>query len=211
MTGGISKRLQKPHSKSSQMRTDLAREAVAEISDELLLLLSDAFSLFLKAKKFHWHVTGPHFREYHLMLDEQAGQIFAMTDVIVERARKMGASTVRSISDISRHQRLKDNNEEGLAPVRMFEELRADNQQLTIFLRQLHEVCERHNMLPLRVSSRSGLTKPNVGHGFYQRHWSISDSCRRNTVASKPNTKEMLKNPTVTRADVVSQSANLNP
>ena len=145
MTGSISKRLQKPHSKSSQMRTDLAREAVAEISDELVLLLSDAFSLFLKTKNFHWHVTGPYFREYHLMLDEQADQIFAMTDVIAERARKMGASTVRSISDISRHQRLKDNNEEGLPPFRMFEELRADNQQLTMFLRRLHEVCERHN------------------------------------------------------------------
>jgi len=127
------------------MRTDLAREAVAEISDELLLLVSDAFSLFLKTKNFHWHVTGPNFREYHLMLDEQADQIFAVTDAIAERARKMGASTVRSISDISRHQRLKDNNEEGLAPFRMFEDLRADNQQLTIFLRRLHEVCERHN------------------------------------------------------------------
>jgi starvation-inducible DNA-binding protein len=79
------------------------------------------------------------------MLDEQADQIFAMTDVIAERARKMGASTVHSISDISRHQRLKDNNDEGLAPLRMFEELLVDNQQLTIFLRQLHEVCERHN------------------------------------------------------------------
>ena len=145
MTGSISNKLQKTHSKSSQMRTDLAREAVAEISDELLRLLSDAFSLFLKTKNFHWHVTGPHFREYHLMLDEQAAQIFAMTDVIAERARKMGASTIRSISDISRHQRLKDNNEEGLPPFRMFEELRADNQQLTIFLRRLHEVCERHN------------------------------------------------------------------
>jgi starvation-inducible DNA-binding protein len=133
------------HSTMPEMRTDLTREAVAEISDELLLLLSDVFSLFLKTKNFHWHVTGPHFREYHLMLDEQADQIFAMTDVIAERARKMGAPTVRSISDISRHQRLKDNNDEGLAPLRMFQELRADNQQLTVFLRQVHKVCERHN------------------------------------------------------------------
>src|SRR5258708_39561979 len=116
-----------PQSKSSEMRTDLAREAVAEISAELLLLLSDVFSLFLKTKNFHWHVTGPHFREYHLMLDEQADQIFAMTDVIAERARKMGGSTVRSISDISRHQRLKDTNEEGTAPLRMFREFIAVN------------------------------------------------------------------------------------
>jgi starvation-inducible DNA-binding protein len=127
------------------MRTDLAREAVAEISDELLLLLSDVFSLFLKTKNFHWHVTGPHFREYHLMFDEQADQIFATTDVIAERARTMGASTVRSISDISRHQRLKNNDDKGLAPLRMFEELHVDNQPLTMFLRQLHEVCQRHN------------------------------------------------------------------
>ena len=168
------------HSKSSEMRTDLAREAVAEISDELLLLLSDVFSLFLKTKNFHWHVTGPHFREYDPMFDEQADQIFATTDVIAERAPTMGASTVRSISDISRHQRLKDNNDKGLAPLRMFEEAHVDNQQLTMFLRQLHESVNGTMMLPLRVSSRSGLTKPNVGHGFYQRHWSISDSYRRN-------------------------------
>jgi starvation-inducible DNA-binding protein len=127
------------------MRTDLAREAVAEISDELLLLLSDVFSLFLKTKNFHWHVTGPHFREYDPMFDEQADQIFATTDVIAERAPTMGASTVRSISDISRHQRLKDNNDKGLAPLRMFEEAHVDNQQLTMFLRQLHEVFQRHH------------------------------------------------------------------
>jgi len=133
------------HSKSSEMRTDLAREAVAEISDELLLLLSDVFSLFLKTKNFRWHVTGPHFREYDPMFDEQADQIFATTDVIAERAPTMGASTVRSISDISRHQRLKDNNDKGLAPLRMFEEAHVDNQQLTMFLRQLHEVCQRHH------------------------------------------------------------------
>ena len=133
------------HSKSSEMRTDLAREAVAEISDELLLLLSDVFSLFLKTKNFHWHVTGPHFREYDPMFDEQADQIFATTDIIAERAPTMGASTVRSISDISRHQRLKDNNDKGLAPLRMFEEAHVDNQQLTMFLWQLHEVCQRHH------------------------------------------------------------------
>jgi starvation-inducible DNA-binding protein len=95
-----------PHSKSSEMRTDLAREAVADISDDLLLLLWDVFSLFLKTKNFHWHVTGPHFREYHLMLDEQADQIFAMTDVIAERARNMGASTVGERSSSHRRSRL---------------------------------------------------------------------------------------------------------
>ena len=145
MTGSISKPLQNPASKSFEVRTALTREAVAEISNELRLLLSDVFSLYLKTKNFHWHVTGRHFRDYHLMLDEQADQIFAMTDVIAERARKIGASTVHSISDISQHQRLKDNNEEGVSPRRMLEDLRADNLQLAHFLRILHEVCERHN------------------------------------------------------------------
>ena len=127
------------------MRTGLTHEGVREISNELLLLLSDVFSLFLKTKNFHWHVTGPHFRDYHQMLDEQADQIFAMTDVIAERARKIGASTVRSIGDISRHQRLQDNNEDGLTPLRMFEALQTDNQQLARFLRRLHELCDRHS------------------------------------------------------------------
>lgn len=144
MTGSILKPVQDPVSKGSELHTALTREAVEEISNELRLLLSDVFSLYLKTKNFHWHVTGRHFRDYHLMLDEQADQIFAMTDVIAERARKLGASTVRSISDISQHQRLKDNNEEGLSPCRMLEELQADNLQLTIVLRRLHELCARH-------------------------------------------------------------------
>jgi starvation-inducible DNA-binding protein len=144
MTLIISKTPQNPAPSTSEVRTDLTREAVDEISHELRLLVSDVFSLYLKTKNFHWHVTGRHFRDYHLMLDEQADQIFAMTDVIAERARKIGASTVHSISDISQHQRLKDNNEEGVSARRMLEELHADNLQLTLFLRLLHEVCERH-------------------------------------------------------------------
>ena len=144
MTGSISKTRQNPASKNYELRTDLAREAVTEISNELRLLVSDVFSLYLKTKNFHWHTTGRHFRDHHLMLDEHADQIFAMTDVIAERARKIGASTVHSITDISKHQRLKDNNEEGVSPRRMLEELHADNLQLTLFLRRLHEVCERH-------------------------------------------------------------------
>ena len=110
----------------------------------LRLLLADVFSLYLKTKNFHWHMTGIHFRDYHFLLDEHADQIFAMTDDIAERARKTGGSTLRSISDISRHQRLKDNNDEGVSPREMLLELRADNLQLTRFLRATHEVCERH-------------------------------------------------------------------
>jgi len=130
---------------SSEIRTDLAREAVVEISGALRLLLADVFGLYVKTKNFHWHMTGRSFRDFHLLLDEQSDQIFAMTDNIAERARKIGGSTIRSISDISRHQRLKDNNEEDFTPRGMLLELQADNLRLTRFLRGTHEVCERHN------------------------------------------------------------------
>jgi len=129
----------------TQTITDLSREAVSEISNELRQLLADVFALYLKTKNFHWHMSGRHFRDYHLLLDEHSEQIFAMTDDIAERARKIGASTLHSISDISRHQRLKDNNEDFVDPSGMLTELRADNQQLTRFLRSTHQVCERHN------------------------------------------------------------------
>jgi starvation-inducible DNA-binding protein len=131
--------------KTAEIRTDLSRDAVVEISGALRLMLADVFSLYLKTKNFHWHMTGRHFRDYHLLLDQQSDQIFAMTDDIAERARKIGGSTLRSISDISRHQRLKDNNDEGVPPKDMLRELQADNLQLTRFLRSTHEVCERHN------------------------------------------------------------------
>ena len=129
----------------AQTISDLSREAVSEISNELRQLLADVFALYLKTKNFHWHMSGRHFRDYHLLLDEHSDQIFAMTDDIAERARKIGASTLHSISDISRHQRLKDNNEDFVEPDSMLAELRADNQQLTRSLRSTHEVCERHN------------------------------------------------------------------
>jgi len=130
---------------TSELRTDLARDAVVEISGALRLLLADVFGLYLKTKNFHWHMTGRSFRDLHLLLDEHSDQIIAMTDDIAERALKIGGSTIRSISDISRHQRLKDNNEEDLTPKNMLLELRADNLQLTRFLRGTHETCERHN------------------------------------------------------------------
>ena len=129
----------------SDVRIDLSRGGAVEICGSLRLLLADVFSLYVKTKNFHWHMTGSHFRDYHLLLDEHADQIFAMTDDIAERARKIGGSTLRSISDISRHQRLKDNNDEGITPRKMLLELRADNLQLTRFLRATHEVCERHD------------------------------------------------------------------
>ncbi len=128
-----------------ETRTDLSRDAVVEISNELRPLLADVFALYVKTKNFHWHMSGSHFRDYHLLLDEHGEQIFAMTDDIAERARKLGGTTLHSISDISRHQRLKDNNEESVTPKDMLTELCADNRHLTRSLRSTHEVCDRHN------------------------------------------------------------------
>jgi starvation-inducible DNA-binding protein len=126
-------------------RTDLSGDAVEEIASNLRRLLADVFVLYVKAKNFHWHISGRHFRDYHLLLDEQSTQIFAMTDEIAERARKIGGTTLRSISDIARNQRLKDNNKEGLSPREMIGELCEDNQHLIRSLRGTHEVCDRHN------------------------------------------------------------------
>ncbi len=108
-------------------------------------MLADVFALYLKTKNFHWHMTGRHFRDYHLLLDEHSEQIFAMTDDIAERARKIGGTTLRSISDITRHQRLKDNDKESVTPEHMLAELRADNRELTRCLRSMHGVCEKHS------------------------------------------------------------------
>ena len=128
-----------------ESRTDLTRDAVVEISGVLRLLLADAFTLFVKTKNFHWHITGRSFRDLHLLLDEHADQILAMTDAVAERSRKLGGSSLRSISDIARHQRLKDNNEEELSPTKMLLELQADSVQFTKYLRSTHEVCDRHS------------------------------------------------------------------
>ncbi len=125
--------------------TDLAQEGVAAICDELRQLLADVFAIYVKTKNFHWHMSGPHFRDYHLLLDEQAAQLLAMTDDIAERARKLGGTSLKSISDISRHQRVADNNEDFVPPQQMLEELIADNRQLIKYLRETHEVCDRYN------------------------------------------------------------------
>jgi starvation-inducible DNA-binding protein len=126
------------------MPIDLSIDAVVEISTTLRQLLADVFGLYVKTKNFHWHMSGPHFRDYHLLLDEQAEQIFAMTDIIAERSRKLGGTTLHSIGDISRHQRLKDNDEEVVAPRNMLLELCGDNRQLIRLLRSAHEVCDYH-------------------------------------------------------------------
>jgi starvation-inducible DNA-binding protein len=125
--------------------TDLDPKGAAAIEGELKHLLADVFALYVKTKNFHWHMSGPHFRDYHLLLDEHSEQLFAMTDVIAERARKIGGTALRSISDITRHQRLRDNNEAFVPPKQMLTELRADNQELTRSLRATHAVCDEYN------------------------------------------------------------------
>ena len=121
------------------------RHGVEEISNELRRLLADVFALYFKTKSFHWHMTGRHFRDYHLLLDEQAEKIFETTDEIAERARKLGGPTLRSIGDISRHQRLHDCDKESLASKDMLAQLCADNRELMRFLHLTHQVCESHN------------------------------------------------------------------
>ena len=131
--------------KTAARSGSLSNEAVTQISEALRRLLADAFCLYLKTKNFHWHMTGSHFRDYHLLLDEQADQILAMTDVVAERGRKIGGNTLRSIGDVSRRQRLRDNDEEMLTPQKMLSELREDNSLLTGYLRETHEICAKYN------------------------------------------------------------------
>jgi starvation-inducible DNA-binding protein len=128
----------------AELTSGLSREGVSEISNELRQLLADAFSLYIKTKNFHWHLSGIHFRDYHLLLDEHASQIFAITDDIAERARKIGGTTIHSIGEIARNQRLKDNDDEFIAAVEMMRELREDNQRFIDSLRATHSICEKY-------------------------------------------------------------------
>jgi starvation-inducible DNA-binding protein len=124
--------------------TDLKAAATRDISAAMNGILADVFALYIKTKNFHWHMSGPHFRDYHLLLDEQADQIFAMTDPIAERVRKLGGLTIRSIGQIARTQRLMDNDAEYVEPSDMLAELREDNKILATTFRQAHSLCEEH-------------------------------------------------------------------
>ena len=132
-------------SKALLTPTDLDRKATVQIGEELRHLLADTFALYLKTKNFHWHMSGPHFRDYHLLLDEQADQVFAITDDIAERARKIGETTLHSISEISKFQRLNDNSAPFVEPKLMLAELHHDNLQLVEYMRNTHEITSNHN------------------------------------------------------------------
>ena len=124
--------------------TDLGANATKDISGALNALLADTFALYMKTKNFHWHVSGPNFRDYHLLFDDHGDEIFAMTDVIAERVRKIGGTTLRSIGDISRQQRLADNDAPFVDAQDMLAELREDNQRFIAAMRQVHNLCDEH-------------------------------------------------------------------
>ena len=130
-----------------QTPSDLTPAATKEVSGAMNAILADVFALYLKTKNFHWHMSGPHFRDYHLLLDEHADQLFAMTDPIAERVRKIGGLTLRSIGQISQLQRVSDNDAEFVEPSDMLAELREDNKNLAARLREAHNVCEEHRDL----------------------------------------------------------------
>jgi starvation-inducible DNA-binding protein len=125
-------------------RSRLPQKAVDEIGPALAALLADTFALYLKTKNFHWHMSGTHFRDYHLMLDEHADQLFAMTDPLAERARKLGANTLHSIGEIARLQRVLDNDADYVSPADMLAELRDDNRDFAGRMAQVHELCDGH-------------------------------------------------------------------
>ena len=130
------------HSETLGTPTDLSADATRDISGALNALLADMFALYLKTKNFHWHVSGPHFRDFHLLLDEQADQIFATTDPIAERVRKIGGTTLRSIGQVAAQKRLLDNDADYVTPLDMLAELREDNKTLAARLREVHDVCD---------------------------------------------------------------------
>jgi starvation-inducible DNA-binding protein len=133
------------HLSDADLPSILAAKSVMQITTELRKLLADVYTLYLKTKNFHWHVSGSHFRDLHLLFDEQASQLLAMTDAIAERARKLGGTTLHSIGEIAREQRIHDNNSERVAPKQMLAELNLDNHSLIGFLRTMHLICEQHH------------------------------------------------------------------
>ncbi|MET3857961.1 MULTISPECIES: DNA starvation/stationary phase protection protein [unclassified Rhizobium] len=137
--------MEKRPAPSLKTPSDLKSNAITDISAAMTAILADVFTLYLKTKNFHWHMSGPHFRDYHLMLDEQAEQIFAMTDDIAERVRKIGGTTLKSIGQVSRLQRLSDNDADYVTPDDMLAELRDDNKRLVEMFREVHNLTSEHN------------------------------------------------------------------
>ncbi len=153
--------------------TDLGHEATKDISGALNGVLADVFALYLKTKNFHWHISGSHFRDFHLMLDEHADQIFAMTDDLAERVRKVGGRTLHSIGHIARNQRIKDNDAEFVTPMDMLAELCSDNQQMAQALRSAHDVCENYRDIASTSMIEQWIDETE------KRTWFLFESTRR--------------------------------
>jgi len=153
--------------------TDLGRDAVRDIPAALAALLADVFSLYVKTKNFHWHMSGAHFRDYHLLLDEQSDQIFALTDPIAERARKLGGTTIRSIGHIARQQRILDNDAAYVDPQDMLAELCSDNQQLTREMRQVRALCDKYGDVATASLLENWIDETE------RRTWFLYESSRR--------------------------------
>ncbi len=153
--------------------TDLTSNATRDISGALTTLLADMFALYVKTKNFHWHISGPHFRDYHLLLDEQGEQIFATTDAIAERARKIGGTTLRSIGQIARLQRVSDNDADFVTPMDMLAELRDDNKRLTAHLRETHAICDEHGDVATASLIETWIDEAE------RRTWFLFESTRR--------------------------------
>ncbi len=152
--------------------TDLGAKATRDISGAMNALLADVFALYLKTKNFHWHMSGPHFRDYHLLLDDQGDQIFAMTDPMAERVRKIGGMTLRSIGQISKQQRILDNDADYVEPLDMLAELREDNQSVVARMREVHELCDEHNDV-----ATASLLENWIDEGE-RRAWFLFEACR---------------------------------
>jgi starvation-inducible DNA-binding protein len=153
--------------------TDLGANATKELAGGLNILLADVFALYLKTKNFHWHVSGPHFRDYHLLLDDQATQIDGMADPIAERVRKLGGTTIRSIGHIGRLQRVLDNDADYVTPHDMLAELREDNIELTKHMRTLHELCDEHGDIATASLIENWIDETE------QRTWFLFETGRR--------------------------------
>lgn len=153
--------------------SDLGAKASKDIAGGMNAILADVFALYLKTKNFHWHMSGAHFRDYHLLLDEQADQLYAMTDPIAERIRKTGGSTLRSIGHIARIQRIKDNDAEYVEPLDMLAELREDNQTLAARLREVHDMVDEHRDIATASLIENWIDETE------RRTWFLFESSRR--------------------------------
>jgi starvation-inducible DNA-binding protein len=153
--------------------TDLGAKASKDVTAGMNGILADVFALYLKTKNFHWHMSGPHFRDYHLLLDEQADQLYAMTDPIAERIRKIGGSTLRSIGHIAKLQRIKDNDADYVEPLDMLAELREDNQSLAARLREVHDMVDEHRDIASASLIENWIDETE------RRTWFLFESSRR--------------------------------